>query len=60
METINKEIKLRINKLEIEVDDWNIKRNFFWLSNGNESISIKSEELEDLKEIIKRFEESQK
>ena len=51
-------MKLGINKFEIEVDEWNIEKNFFWLRyDDGDSLGIRLAELEDLKEIIRRFEE---
>ena len=55
-------IKLRINKFEIETDEWSVKNNFFWLRHGNSdtaSFTIHFDEIDDLKEIIKRFENSE-
>jgi len=51
-----KKIKLRINKFEIEV--YEEKNDFFCLKYGDyDSLNIYFNEIEDLKEIIKRFEE---
>ena len=55
---IKEKMKLGINKFEIEVDEWNIEKNFFWLRyDDGDSLGIRLAELEDLKEIIRRFEE---
>lgn len=51
---INNKIKLRINKFDIEVNDWCVKKNFFWLKyDDSSSFGIHLEELKDFHKKVK-------
>lgn len=57
---INKPISLSINEFTIEVDDWCIQRQFFWLKKDYSTWNMNIEDIKDLEEILNRFKEKLK